>query len=119
MTETRNDGTTPLEWSTIEARGDDALTFLQGQISQDLMQVHDVGAWALLLAPDSVVLAACFVAKASDGYDLTLPAALADAGLTRLKRFLLRTKCTLEVKESTPGPFATEKDRIDARWPGV
>jgi folate-binding Fe-S cluster repair protein YgfZ len=116
---TNNDRITALEWSTIEARGDDALTFLQGQISQDLTQIHDSGAWALLLAPDSVVLTAGFVTKVPDGYDLTVPAALADAGLLRLKRFLLRTKCTLEVRASTSGPFGIEKDQIDARWPGV
>jgi folate-binding Fe-S cluster repair protein YgfZ len=119
MTETRNDGTAPLGWSTIEARGDDALSFLQGQISQDLTQIHDTGAWALLLAPDSVVLTTSFVTKVPDGYDLAVPAALADDGLARLKRFLLRTKCTLEVKESTSGPFDTVRDQIDARWPGV
>jgi folate-binding protein YgfZ len=120
MTQTRNDdGAALVEWSTIEARGDEALSFLQGQISQDLTQIHDTGAWALVLAPDSVVLTTCFVTLEPDGYDLVVPAALAEGSLARLQRFLLRTKCTLVVEESTPGPFATEKERIDARWPGV
>lgn len=120
MTEARKEnGATLLEWSTIEARGDDALSFLQGQISQDLTQVHAAGVWALLLAPDSVVLTTCFVTKVPDGFDLAVPAALADEGLARLKRFLLRTKCVLDVKESTSGPFVTENDQIDAHWPGL
>jgi folate-binding Fe-S cluster repair protein YgfZ len=120
MSETRSDaGADLLEWSTIEARGDDAESFLQGQISQDLAQISDGGAWALLLAPDSEVLSSCFVTKVSDGYDLVVPAALAVEALARLKRFLLRAKCTLEVLTSTPGPFITTKEQIDARWPGV
>jgi folate-binding Fe-S cluster repair protein YgfZ len=120
MSETRSDvGADLLEWSAIEARGDDAESFLQGQISQDLSQISDGGAWALLLAPDSVVLTTCFVTKVTDGYDLVVPASLAADALARLKRFLLRTKCTLDVKTSTTGPFTTTKDQIDARWPGV
>jgi folate-binding protein YgfZ len=120
MTEMRVDeGTDAVAWSTIEARGEDALTFLQGQLSQDLTQIHDAGAWSLLLAPDSVVLTSCFVTNVPGGYDLAVPATLADAALLRLKRFLLRTKCTLETREATSGPFVTERDRIDARWPGV
>ncbi len=120
MTETKSEvGTELLEWSTIEARGDDAASFLQGQLSQDLTQITDGGAWALLLAPDSVVLSTCFVTTEPDGYDVVVPAALADEGLARLKRFLLRTKCTLAVTTSTRGPFTTARDQIDARWPGV
>jgi folate-binding Fe-S cluster repair protein YgfZ len=108
-----------LAWATLEARGEETVTFLQGQLSQDLMQLGESGAWALLLAPDSVVISTCFVAAVPDGCDLVVPTPLAEEALTRLKRFLLRTKCTLSVRENTPGPFATLVEQIDARWPGV
>jgi folate-binding Fe-S cluster repair protein YgfZ len=119
MNETRSDVADLLEWSTIEARGDDASSFLQGQISQDLTQIPESGAWALLLTPDSVVLTTCFVTPVLSGFDVVVPAALADEAHTRLKRFLLRTKCALEVKTASAGPFTSKKDQIDARWPGV
>ena len=39
-----NDVTTELAWSVIEARGEETLSFLQGQLSQDLSAVGDAGA---------------------------------------------------------------------------
>jgi folate-binding Fe-S cluster repair protein YgfZ len=101
-----NDVTTELAWSVIEARGEEALTFLQGQLSQDLSAVGDAGAWSLVLAPDSVVIAVCFVQPR-------------EATLARLRRFLLRSKCTLELRDASGGPFATVADQIDASWPGA
>jgi tRNA-modifying protein YgfZ len=120
MVESRNDGeTTPLAWSTVEARGEESASFLQGQLSQDLTQVGEGGAWALLLAPDSVVITTCFVNAVPGGFDLVVPASLAGEAHARLKRFLLRTKCTLNVREDTIGPFATLDEQIEAHWPGV
>jgi folate-binding Fe-S cluster repair protein YgfZ len=113
------EATEPLSWSTIEARGEEATSFLQGQLSQDLTQLAESSVWALLLAPDSVVITTAFVTGTPDGGDLVVPAPLAEVALTRLKRFLLRSKCTLSVRDETEGPFATITEQIDARWPGV
>jgi folate-binding Fe-S cluster repair protein YgfZ len=114
-----NDVTTDLAWSVIEARGDEALTFLQGQLSQDLSAVGDDGAWSLVLAPDSVVIAVCRVRPREDGLDLVVAREDADATLARLRRFLLRSKCTLELHDVKEGPFMTVSDQIDASWPGA
>jgi folate-binding Fe-S cluster repair protein YgfZ len=114
-----NDVTTDLAWSVIEARGDEALTFLQGQLSQDLAALSEGGAWSLVLAPDSVVIAVCLVRPREGGLDLVLAREDADATLTRLRRFLLRTKCTLELHDVNDGPFATLADQINASWPGA
>ena len=57
MSATTDDDTTLLRWSVIEARGSDARSFLQGQVSQDLESLGPEGAWTLVLAPDSVVIA--------------------------------------------------------------
>jgi folate-binding Fe-S cluster repair protein YgfZ len=113
-----NDVTTNLAWSVIEARGDEALTFLQGQLSQDLATIGEEGAWSLVLAPDSVVIAVCFVQPREGGFDLVVAREDAEATLVRLRRFLLRTKCTLELHDVDDGPFATVADQIDASWPG-
>ncbi|MFZ0769655.1 MAG: hypothetical protein WAM64_10625 [Acidimicrobiales bacterium] len=120
MVERRNDGeTTALAWSTLEARGDETASFLQGQLSQDFTHIGEGGAWSLLLAPDSVVITTCYVTAGSEGFDLVVPASLAGEAHARLKRFLLRTKCTLSIREDTVGPFATLDEQIDAHWPGV
>jgi folate-binding Fe-S cluster repair protein YgfZ len=114
-----NDVATDLAWSVIEARGDDALTFLQGQLSQDLAALGDEGAWSLVLAPDSVVIAVCHVRAREEGLDLVVAREDAEATLARLRRFLLRTKCTLELHEVDAGPFATIAEQVDACWPGA
>jgi folate-binding protein YgfZ len=82
------------------------------------MGLGEGGAWALLLAPDSVVIAACFVTRQDDGFDVVVPRDLADIAMTRLRRFLLRSKCTLDVVEVGEGPFVTLDEQIDAAWPG-
>jgi folate-binding Fe-S cluster repair protein YgfZ len=114
-----NDVTTDLTWSVIEARGEDALTFLQGQLSQDLSALDDDGAWSLVLAPDSVVVAVCWVRPREGGLDLVMAREDAEATLVRLRRFLLRTKCTLDLHDISEGPFATVADQISASWPGA
>jgi folate-binding Fe-S cluster repair protein YgfZ len=108
---------TPL-WSCIDARGTDASTFLQGQLSQDLEAVTSEGASSLLLAPDGIVITSLIVVSTPDGYQLTLPRPLGEVALSRLRRFLLRTACTLELREIEHGPYDTVDEQIDARRPG-
>jgi tRNA-modifying protein YgfZ len=109
---------TTLAWSMLEVRGDDAATFLQGQLSQDLSTLSDAGGWTLVLAPDSVVISAGFVTAIDGGFDIALPRELTEATYARLRRFLLRAACTLTLRESDVGPFATTEEQIEAGWPG-
>jgi folate-binding protein YgfZ len=111
-------GAKVLKWSVIEARGTEAESFLQGQLSQDLTNLGDGGAWALLLAPDSVIITTCFVTRSDEGFDVIVPRELAADATARLRRFQLRTKCTLEINEADDGPFASLDEQIDAQWPG-
>jgi folate-binding Fe-S cluster repair protein YgfZ len=108
-----------LEWSSILARGPQSEQFLQGQLSQDLLAVSDEGVWALLLAPDSVVVTSCHVARVPDGYALTVPRSLGEEALARLRRFLLRTDCALDLVEVDRGPFSTIAEQISAGAPGL
>src|ERR1700728_446547 len=119
MSDVVSEVTTDLAWSVIEARGDEAKSFLQGQLSQDLDALGDEGGWSLVLAPDSVVMAVCFLKVCDDGVDLIVARELAESTLTRLRRFLLRTKCTLELRDVEVGPFATVAEQIEASWPGA
>ncbi len=107
-----------LDWSVITARGPESEMYLQGQLSQDLSGITDGGRWSLLLAPDSVIISTLFVTAVDDGFNLVVPRGLAETAHARLRRFLLRSKCVLEVHEIATGPFATVDDQIDALWPG-
>jgi folate-binding protein YgfZ len=108
-----------VRWSSIVARGLDATSFLQGQLSQDMATVTPSGAWSLLLAPDGTVITSLHVTSNVDGYDLAVPRDLGDMALTRLRRFLLRTACTLELFERDHGPYDTVRQQIDAGRPGA
>jgi folate-binding Fe-S cluster repair protein YgfZ len=117
MTDTEIDAT--LRWSSIVASGPDATSFLQGQLSQDVATVSASGVWSLLLAPDGIVVTSVHVSSNPDGYDLAVPRELGDVALARLRRFLLRTACTLELIELDHGPYDTQREQIDARRPGA
>jgi folate-binding Fe-S cluster repair protein YgfZ len=108
-----------LHWSSIVASGPDAESFLQGQLSQDIANLDAHGVWSLLLAPDGIVLTSLYVTPAPEGFALCVPRALGDVALTRLRRFLLRTKCTLDVVDVTHGPYDTVGDQIAAGRPGA
>jgi folate-binding Fe-S cluster repair protein YgfZ len=108
-----------LRWSNIVATGPDAESFLQGQLSQDLANLDAGGVWSLLLAPDGIVLTSIHVAPTPDGFVLVVPRSLGDVALTRLRRFLLRTKCTLELVDAAHGPYDTTEEQIAAGRPGA
>jgi folate-binding protein YgfZ len=85
----------------VLVRGPDALTYLQGQLSQDVAAL-DVGgsAFSLLLQPQGKVDAWLRVTRiAEDGFALDVDAGWGEHVLARLKRFLLRVKVELEQVE--------------------
>jgi folate-binding protein YgfZ len=108
-----------LQWSSIVARGLEAETFLQGQLSQDITAANVHGVWSLLLAPDGVVITSLFVTRTPEGYALAVPRELGEVALARLRRFLLRTKCTLELVEVDHGPYDSTGAQIAAGRPGA
>jgi folate-binding protein YgfZ len=105
-------------WSNIVAAGADAASFLQGQLSQDIDTLTPGGAWSLLLAPDGIVITSVFIVATPDGYTLSVPRELGDTALTRLRRFLLRTACTLTLSDVELGPYESVDEQIEARRPG-
>ena len=103
----------PYEWSRISARGAEAHIFLQGQLSQDLANVGPDGVWSLLLSPTSEVLTSVRVLRAEGGFDLEVPREVAGAAYARLRRFLLRTECELDVEDAANGPLATVGEQVE------
>ena len=85
------------ERDVVSVRGDEATTYLQGQISQDVLGLG-VGdsAWSLILQPQGKVDAWFRITKAAaDSYLLDVDPGFGEVLLARLKRFKLRTKADL------------------------
>ena len=88
----------PLARDVVRVDGPDATAYLQGQCSQDLagLEVGD-SAWTLVLEPQGKVDAWLRATRLDvDTWLLDVDAGWGEAALARLRRFLLRTKATIE-----------------------
>jgi folate-binding protein YgfZ len=128
-------GAIEIDRDVVRVAGPEALAYLQGQLSQDVEDL-DVGSTALsfLLAPTGKVDAWLRVTRRSgDEVILDVAGGHGEAVLTRLRRFLLRTKADVDplawraVALRGPGAEAAARevaagdDRlvVPALWPGV
>jgi tRNA-modifying protein YgfZ len=122
-----------LPCDVVSARGPDAVSFLQGQLSQDVERLA-VGeaAWSLVLQPQGKVDALVRVARvADDELVLAVDGGWGEALLARLTRFKLRVKADLEPLDwrclGLRGPGAADAAagaagdvvQVDASWPGL
>lgn len=88
----------------INAVGPDTLKFLQSQLSQDLNPLA-VGrsTWSFLLQPTGKLVGFMRVTRtADDAFRLDADPGAGAVIAAALKRFLIRTKCTLDLVESAP-----------------
>jgi folate-binding protein YgfZ len=111
----------------VQVAGPDALTFLQGQLSQDVESLG-VGSstWSFLLQPQGKVDALLRVTRgAEDQFVLDTDAGWGERAVERLKRFKLRIRCDLEPLPwrclAVRGPNAHEVATgfAPADWPGL
>jgi folate-binding protein YgfZ len=110
----------------VEVEGPDAVTFLQGQLSQDIAALA-VGqsSWSLLLQPQGKVQSWLGVRReGEDRVLLDVDAGFGDSVVERLSRFLIRTKATVAVTErdvvvDPDAGSATDADRIAAGVPAM
>lgn len=88
-----------LDRDVIAASGPDAGTYLQGQLSQDVLAIHEgASAWSWLLSPQGKVDALLRVTHRRDGdWLIDTDAGFGDAVLTRLNKFKLRSKVAFDV----------------------
>ncbi|MFO0448796.1 MAG: YgfZ/GcvT domain-containing protein, partial [Pseudomonadota bacterium] len=112
----------------LAARGPDAVTFLQGQLTQDVRRVADRGALrAAYNTPQGRVIALARLHPLDDGVLLQLPRALVPVVAARLQRFVLRSKVKLlDVSDEwgyaglvAPTSADLESLGIDAAEPGA
>jgi tRNA-modifying protein YgfZ len=84
-------------WGLIGVHGDDALSFLQNQLSSDVTQVTDARSQlSSYLSPKGRMLASFRLFHRGDTYFMRLPAAMLEATLQRLRLYVLRAKLTLQ-----------------------
>ena len=77
----------------IAITGDDAATFLQGQLTNDVLALAPGQAqWTGWCSPKGRLIASLLLARRADGYLAMLPAELAPAIAKRLSMYVLRSK---------------------------
>src|SRR5438045_395653 len=97
------EGAVPLERDVVLVSGPEAVTYLQGQLSQDV-EALGVGAsaWSLLLQPSGKVDAWLRVTRLADEeLALDVDPGHGDPVLARLQRFKLRTQAELARRQWT------------------
>ena len=107
--------------AALRLTGDDSRSFLQGQLSQDLLS----------LTPERMQLASCnsaqgrvqavvWLIERNDGLWLLMSASLLDTTLTRLRKYLLRAKCRIEdTRANWQLCAAGPEDLQDLHWPSL
>jgi folate-binding protein YgfZ len=116
----------PMNRRVVTLSGKDALPFLQGLVSNDVLPLAKGPGlvWAALLTPQGKYLADFFVANTGDTLLLDLPEALADSTLKRLSMYRLRADVAFAASDlpvtrslGTPPPGALPDPRHpDLGW---
>jgi folate-binding protein YgfZ len=120
-----------LDRDMVRVSGPDAVSFLQGQVSQDVAGLAvDASAWSFILAPQGKVDAWFRVTRESDdSFLLDVDTGWGDALAARINRFKLRVKADVErvddnyiairYASSDPTPYASSGGRaIAVDWFG-
>jgi len=109
----------PVEWALLQARGDETIPFLQGQLSCDVLTLRTGQSLdGLLLSPSGDVITSLECSSHPEGVDIVVRAEVADATLRALGRFLMRTRCELQLVGAGAGAYATVGEQVRRGEPG-
>src|SRR5437899_5888405 len=115
-----------IERDVVHAHGRDAVTFLQGQLSQDVAALATGdSAWTLLLEPNGKVTAWLRATRVGEEeIVLDVDPGVGPAVVARLEKFKLRTDCTFDLREREPalavrGIGPAGGGGLPIVWPGV
>lgn len=100
-------------WARLRIGGADAEAFLQGQLSAHVAALaQDQACWAGYHSPKGRLLAVIKLARKAEGFDVQLPAALAEPVARRLRMFVLRAKVRIDTE---PPPASDEATGLGER----
>ncbi|WP_051396200.1 folate-binding protein YgfZ [Ignatzschineria larvae DSM 13226] len=111
--------------SRLRVEGQDAATFLQGQITADIhhlnfllpCQNHErTTGLAALCNRQGRVITLFWIIKTDSGFNLLLPSALAEKVAQYLKIFIFRAKVTLTIEDVTEADLITLPSELIIPW---
>ena len=105
-----------LQWRLIRVHGVDRLSYLQGQLTQDVTE--GVRRRSLVLQPSGEVLSDLEVVVLDDYVDLAVPDLLADEILERMRRFVLRVDVQFGDLGKTEAPVGLWQ-LVESAWPSA
>ena len=95
--------------TVLDVTGDDAASFLQGQLTCDVNRLeataHSLGAWC---NPKGRVIVLFRIRKLDDGFELLLPQDLAESTVKRLTMFRFRAKVDFATRDAVAADFGDE-----------
>jgi anthranilate synthase component 1 len=123
----------PFASAQLSVLGEDAHTYLQGQLTQDVLGIEVNGSrWSLLLEPDGHVVALVRLMRVGDVIGIDVAPDQVDTVVERLERFLLRVDVTIApppegmrafaVRGPDLGihpPFQGPGMALEIAWPGI
>ena len=112
-----------ITYSTIIVRGEDAFEFLQAQLTVDLNDLPDEpeattirSAWC---NPKGRVILLADISRVADGFELSLPADLADLAVQKMTLFRFRSKVEFTIQPGRVNSKESELDRLLAGVPQI
>ena len=111
-----------IERDVVRASGPDTISFLQGQVSQDVDMPIGESRWSLLLEPTGKVHTWLRITRLGrDEVQLDTDAQFGGAMVERLSRFKLRTKCDFDAVRTVSCLAVRGRagDGLAIAWPGV
>lgn len=120
-------GVVALRRDAVRVAGPDAMTFLQGQLSQNVDIAADSAVWSLLLNPQGKMVSLVRVLRpGTETFLLDFDGGWSEAVIERLMRFKLRVKAELTAVDgwkcfAVRGPNWADHapDALPVGWPGV
>ena len=101
--------TNTLEFHTITITGEDALKFLQGQLTCDVVQVGLSPSLGAYCDHKGRVLANFWIQQIADSYSLIVAASIAEATLTTLKKYGTFSKVDIDSSAECPPTINTNR----------
>lgn len=98
-----------LEFHTLNVTGDDAMTFLQGQLTCDLKHVTATPSLGAYCDNKGRMLSNFWIQQSDDSFNLILPASVAETTLTTLKKYGAFSQVEIELTTSCPTTINTDR----------